>query len=83
VESSRPRERAKDALAKYAMAVEVAPQPAYDLPSEIAQGVLAYLLVEDHVLDPLPWFEQPSVLDLAVKLPDGPFLFPAKSPRGR
>jgi hypothetical protein len=56
VESRRTGERAKDALAKYATAIEVAPQPADDLPSKIAQGVLAYLLIEDHFLNPLSWF---------------------------
>ena len=41
VESRRPGECAKDALANYATAIKVAPQPADDLPSEIAQGILA------------------------------------------
>ena len=41
VESRRAGKRAKDAVAKHTPAIEVPPQPADDLPSEIAQGVLA------------------------------------------
>src|SRR5215207_7704446 len=78
VESRRPGEGAKDALAEHTTAIEVAPQPADDLPSKVAQGVLPYLLIEDHVLNPLSWFEQPAVFDLAVKLPDGLLFIPAE-----
>jgi hypothetical protein len=40
VESRRAGKRAKEALAKHTLAIEIPPQPADDLPSEIAQSVL-------------------------------------------
>jgi hypothetical protein len=82
ISSGGSGEGAEYAVAQHATAIEVTPQPADDLQSKVANGVLSYFLIEDHVLDPLPRFEQPAVLDLSVELTDGLLLLPVEVDSG-
>jgi hypothetical protein len=58
--------------------IEVGPCPADHLPVKLTQNVLTQLLLIDHVAAVLGGIQFPTVLDLAVELPDRPTLLPGE-----
>ena len=68
-DSKGARKRSAYAFAKDARAVQVWPDPAHHLQTKITYRVLPQFLLEDHVLDALPWFEQPAVLGFPSNSP--------------
>src|SRR5215207_7969000 len=58
--------------------IEVGPFPADHLPAKLAQNVLTQLLLIDHIAAVLGRIQLPTVLDLAVELPDRPTLLPGE-----
>jgi hypothetical protein len=57
------------AFAKDARAVQVSPDPAHYLQTKITYRVLPQFLLEDHVLDALPWFEETAPPQLRRRRP--------------
>jgi hypothetical protein len=78
VASGSPRKGAEHPFAKDDGAIKVWPNPADNLQPEIAYRVLPQFLVEDHILDPLPGLEQPTVLDLSIEFANRPLLLPVE-----
>ena len=58
--------------------IEVGPCPADHLPAKLAQNVLTQLFLIDHIAAVARGIQLPTVLDLAVELPDRPTLLPGK-----
>ena len=76
--TGRSGERAQHAVADDGWSQQVRRRPASDLETEIAQHVLAALLVIDHVPGRLPGPHQLAVLDQPVVLAERPLLLPTE-----
>ena len=74
--------RPQHPIANHTRPIQVSPQPANDLPSEVPQCVLAPLLLEKHLLDRLSRFEQPPVFDLPVEFAKGALFLPEEVDSG-
>ena len=73
-----PLESPLESLTELLRLVQVGPDPANDLPTQVAQRILAPFLCKDGVCRRLPGLEQLAVLLFAVELTERPKLLPTK-----